>query len=376
MSFDGPEAVMPPTPPPPRPTVAFDEAGNTGQNLLDPAQPVFVLAAVSLDPDLARRLAERGLSGKATEARYSRLRKSARGRRQILSIINAGAITTDTAKLSVYHKSFMVTTKIVDLLIEPLLHLMGFDLYKDGQNRALANRLHVLLPLAVGTEHFVLLQQRFISFVRQPTSESADEFYSQVRRLKLLNRDQQLHLDLGLLEDTERIAEYAIRKADLTALDPAVPAFVDLAAQWSATLRRPFEIIHDRSKPIEHQQQILERFMGLDAAIQRQFGTPSAEWMLPIPADAIRFSESDQVPLLQIADIVSSASAAILVADVRNSADTFVRELRRTALADLSYSPVWPTKAFAPEDLDGNDVDRTAALDFTMYLFGRNKTGN
>src|SRR6267142_2013884 len=55
------------------PKVAFDEAGNTGQNLLDPSQPIFVLSSVSLsDSDAA---AIRDLVGRSGELHFKKLRK-------------------------------------------------------------------------------------------------------------------------------------------------------------------------------------------------------------------------------------------------------------------------------------------------------------
>ncbi len=57
----------------PLPCVAFDEAGNTGANLLDPNQPVFVQASV-LATDAISAI-PRGLG----ELKFSKLRRSAAG---------------------------------------------------------------------------------------------------------------------------------------------------------------------------------------------------------------------------------------------------------------------------------------------------------
>jgi hypothetical protein len=46
-------------------TVAFDEAGNTGQDLLHPDQPVFVMSSVCFDPDTAAGLVGTLLSSQA-----------------------------------------------------------------------------------------------------------------------------------------------------------------------------------------------------------------------------------------------------------------------------------------------------------------------
>jgi len=67
------------------PIVAFDETGNTGDNLLDPDQPVFVLASVQLpDEDTVRVLGD-----PAGEIKFAKLKRSRVGERRILSILNS-----------------------------------------------------------------------------------------------------------------------------------------------------------------------------------------------------------------------------------------------------------------------------------------------
>src|SRR6266849_8025878 len=97
--------------------VAFDEAGNTGQNLLDPQQPVFVVASVRVADQAAEEIVERITRGGATEGKFSRLRRSPRGRLAILDALKHPSLVPNNARMSVYHKRFMVTTKIVDMLV-------------------------------------------------------------------------------------------------------------------------------------------------------------------------------------------------------------------------------------------------------------------
>src|ERR1041385_8659193 len=94
--------------------VAFDEAGNTGQNLLDPDQPVFVGCSVRISNEAAQEVVAGLRDGALGEAKFSRLRSSRRGRRRILQMLSHPAITPENVRMSVYHKRFMVTTKIVD----------------------------------------------------------------------------------------------------------------------------------------------------------------------------------------------------------------------------------------------------------------------
>lgn len=68
------------------PTVHIDESGNSGQNLLDPNQPVFALAAVELADDDAERIAAT-LRGDSDEAHYTKMRRSGGGRSLALTAL-------------------------------------------------------------------------------------------------------------------------------------------------------------------------------------------------------------------------------------------------------------------------------------------------
>jgi hypothetical protein len=172
-----------------RPLVAFDEAGNTGQALLDPAQPVFALASVHVAEDRARALVAPLVPKGGREAKFAG-RRGAAWEDAVVTVLDSDVITNTHVKISVYHKSFMVTTKIVDLLVEFLLHRMGFDLYADAGNLALANLLHSCVPAFCGREESIELQRRFIEMVRRKSSKSIDAFYSQVGRLRRRNKNK------------------------------------------------------------------------------------------------------------------------------------------------------------------------------------------
>src|SRR6266516_1286949 len=134
--------------------VAFDEAGNTGQNLLDPEQPVFVAAAVRVPHEAAAEIVQRITRGHVGEGKFSKLRRSHRGRMTILDALKHPSLVPENVRLSAYHKRFMVTTKIVDMLVEPLYYRSGIDFYKGGQNLAFANMMHALTGVFCGQEEF------------------------------------------------------------------------------------------------------------------------------------------------------------------------------------------------------------------------------
>jgi len=66
------------------PVVVMDEAGHTGENLLDPGQPVYALAAVRMDvptTEAAVSAALRRAPKSTAELKFSSLRKATRAAR-------------------------------------------------------------------------------------------------------------------------------------------------------------------------------------------------------------------------------------------------------------------------------------------------------
>jgi|SRR6266852_5378374 len=112
--------------------IALDEAGNTGADLLNSEQPVFVLASVSLSREKADTILEGIRTGQTRELKFARLKKSESGRRRIIRFLAAPELNTSNVITTFIHKRFMIVTKIVDLLVESLAHEDGLDLYKDG----------------------------------------------------------------------------------------------------------------------------------------------------------------------------------------------------------------------------------------------------
>jgi hypothetical protein len=73
----------------PAPNIFFDEAGNTGAALIDPAQPVFVLASVDLTQEESAELLAVVQTPQAQKAKFSALRKSAAGQRRLLDFLGS-----------------------------------------------------------------------------------------------------------------------------------------------------------------------------------------------------------------------------------------------------------------------------------------------
>src|SRR5687767_15017916 len=99
--------------------VAMDEAGNTGENLLDETQPVFALAGVHIATDHAQAAVAAALArAGGVELKFSRLRRSAAGPRNILQLLSDADLHPANCAIVVAHKPWMLASKLIDELVE------------------------------------------------------------------------------------------------------------------------------------------------------------------------------------------------------------------------------------------------------------------
>jgi len=163
--------------------IYVDECGYTGQNLLNPKQPIMVISSISLQDEIAASIKDSCFSKiQAKELKYSKLRKSPAGREAILNLIRSLRAGTDELDRPIatafhVHKKFNLTTLMVDWWIEPAMYEDGIDLYKQKANLALANGTYAILESLVPKE-FADLLHRFEKMMRERSETSYQRFWS------------------------------------------------------------------------------------------------------------------------------------------------------------------------------------------------------
>ncbi|MET8012886.1 DUF3800 domain-containing protein [Streptomyces sp. NPDC005271] len=94
------------------PVVYVDESSNSGQNLLDPYQPVFTLAGVHLHDELAASIVDdvrSQLPATQGEPKYGSLARSSAGRRALKRAFES--LPQGSVHSYLMDKRFMVVTK-------------------------------------------------------------------------------------------------------------------------------------------------------------------------------------------------------------------------------------------------------------------------
>jgi uncharacterized protein DUF3800 len=356
------------------PEIAFDEAGNTGADLLNSEQPVFSLASVSLAHTEAKQLISTIRTHQTGELKFSRLKRSESGRRRIREFLASPVLSSENVALSLVHKRFMAVSKIVDLLIEPIAHREGLSFYKRGFNISYCNILHICLPVYFGSENVNRLLAAFIDMFRLRTPGSVNAFYSIARDLFQQHSNEEIAGLFAPIVASETLIEEILAHNDKLSLDPAIPGFFQQCALWGERLAGPFRLVHDESKPIFQDKEVLEGFMAPEEEGQR-IGYDRRTILFPLRAEGIRFARSQDDPRLQVADLIASAAASWAAGYITPTHQTpLAQDLESARIDRFLVEGLLPSTAITPAELgtehDGG-VDALAHM--TDFLSKRRK---
>ena len=124
-------------------SVYFDEAGFTGNNLLDPNQPIFVFASIAMDEELASELRNETLSRSHTNAqelKWSSLRGSERGRKAISWLLSE---SSEYSRVITADKVYALAGKFFEYIFEPALSERNSLFYAIGFHKYVATLLYL-----------------------------------------------------------------------------------------------------------------------------------------------------------------------------------------------------------------------------------------
>ncbi|WP_412749577.1 DUF3800 domain-containing protein [Krasilnikovia sp. M28-CT-15] len=314
----------------------FDESANSGENLVDPHQPVFALAAVCLSAEEAATLVQSvqsRLPRRQGEPKYSSLVRSRAGRAALLSTLES--LQPGKAFNFFAHKRFMIVSKMIDLLIVELAFEDGYDMYADGSAVALANLMYMAGPVLGDGGAFERMLGAFVDALRPNRPTSLNDLFSSISAYRATTRDG-LGDWVALLVAARRQAESLIRSIEARkvsdTLDPALPCLVRLCDGVADKIGR-FHLIHDHSKIISKHASLL---MNID-----ELPPVTPNLALKFPVADITFADSATTPQLQVADWVAGASRHVAHAVVTGSSDPYTSSLKPMAESWM-VDGIWP----------------------------------
>lgn len=332
--------------------IAFDESGNTGDNLLDREQPIYTLASIHAAEADAAGLIGEVAPNEGRELKYSSLRRSRAGRETVVRILESELLKPGRARVTAMHKPFSTVARLFDYLMEPTLHRGGMEVYERDLHIAYANILWRRGAPACGEARWERLLRSFVAACREPTVEkSTDLLVANAASVEACT-DRTIEQLLMLIPPAPewlhpRIAAdmgHGIGVRDL--LDPAATSLIENCIHWPEQLGTTMIVLHDESSVVARWRTKLEVLAGPEA--EAEVGDYWANKVpYPLAIDEVRLVSSTDCARVQLADVLAGATVTWLGQFISGGgADPgYIASLGEAGIEELVQGEVWPQPA-------------------------------
>lgn len=259
----------------------FDESGYTGYNLLDPKQPVFVVASSDIgDAEADEILRDAFPRYQGDEYKFTNIwRRGARG--GLLKL--AGRLPALSERIFVWmsDKPFVVLTKMVDFLIEPMTTAAGFNFYSDGFAWKFSDYIHFGLKEFAPPELLATMLKDYMAFSQNPTQETLDLL---AWKLRLMSRslDEPVQLFLEQMADG---AEAFLRFTDIDTFRSSnelhTSTMIALVSHWRRRTNDDFAVVHDASSTFLRNRRMWENVTSPTVPEQAMMGGDGKDTPFP-----------------------------------------------------------------------------------------------
>lgn len=353
--------------------IYFDESGNSGTNLLDKEQPIFLLFSHDYTLEQATEILRPLLEvSKAIELHFKNLKKWPKSQKALLECLNHEMINESSIYHYFAHKEFMVVIQIVDQLIETVLYSNGIDIYKGGRNISMANLIYIMGKNVWDRDLFEKMCRDFVAWFRSNDIQKSEVFYDTVAQLAatLSNEEEKMLIRLIAMSRLERsVIQDSWTKYTL---DATLSCFIDHCQFWAKKYGKPFDIVFDNSKQIDYWTDMI-KFMT-DSLPTQEVGYGSRKHKYPLLINNLSLQDSAQSIPIQLADVLGSALNYARTSKLKGNFDPFAEEILSSRLGKCRFNLMWPSTEMTPEELDMEDESGTNPLDFlAANLYNRDR---
>jgi hypothetical protein len=347
--------------------VYFDESGNTGEDLWNAEDPIFVLSSCRFSPESEKDLLDYFKHYRGPELKFSRLRRNEAGRFAVLRFLEDPRINSSSVAAFIVHKPFMVVTKYCDLVLEPSAREAGLNFYERGLNIATANLLTTVMPVVLTPTTWNNFLRGFVRIIRERTHAAFNEF-SRIAELiyahlEHSNKELSYCIAPALLV---RPAEFFSLLGDHV-LDPIIPSYYVLSDYWGRSLQQSFEICADQSKVLVKERQRLLALGDQNITAVEQ-GFDRRKMQFPLKVGTINAVDSTVERQVQLADIISGSLSGALKSDDRRKDGTFENQILKICFSRKFYvNAIWPDKEVDPKRLETDEPPSEGQFDLPTY---------
>jgi Protein of unknown function (DUF3800) len=349
-------------------TIYIDESGNTGQDLLNEEQKVFVLASNNFSNKDLNELSL--LFNNNSELHFYKLKNSEQGRSSIIKFINHPLITEKNIICSIDHKELCTIGQLVDQIMEPVFYDNNIDIYKQGYNISLTNFIFHFGNFFWDNSLFRELLNSFLKMMRTKTSESIDDFYENI--IILYHLDTTIHKEiLDPLINSRYNIENILRNVNKFTIDVTLSGFYVLCDLWYKKTNNKLAIFQDNSKQISHYKEYIEFTKSLNIPKQ-EIGFGNRKMTFPTQIESLELVDSKNHLGVQISDLIAS-TLTFMYNNKNMKQEKFVNEIKKSKLLNLHNShTVWPRSDVSPNDLGMENEEGQNVLDFLANEMKKN----
>jgi hypothetical protein len=351
--------------------IFFDEAGNSGSNLLDPNQPTYLLLSHDFSIKEANEmLLELDKVSHAKELHFKNLKKYERSRQAIIKCINHPSINYDRVFYYMAHKEFMIVIHIVDQLIELVLDDGGIDIYKRGLNLSTANLIYIMGNNVWDKALFKKVCHNFVEWIRTNDDSKGDIFYSSVNTLYNSVKDENDRHLVGLIAVSAKYRDIVKEAYSKYTLDATLSCFIAHCNFWAKRYPNSFDVIFDNSKQIEYWKDMIGFLIKNLPEQEVGYGSRKHKYPLLIKKMSLVDSATDRQ--IQLADIMASSLNFAYANISRDISDPFGEQVLASRLGAVTKNIMWPSTEITPEELNMTDESGTNPLDYLAeHLYKR-----
>ena len=347
--------------------VYFDEAGNSGDNLLDKDQPIYVLASHNFNEEETRKILAPLLSLKDGEIHFYKLCKYKKYHKSIIEVLNNDLLDCSRIVMATADKRFALWCNIVDKLVEPFYYyVLHEDMNKGGRKLQLANILYSLQNRIEDKELIEDFLQSFQNYYREKDPEKRNEykedFLIALGRIEVIEDEyvQEFVGDISVCN----VYELWDKPGQKYFLDFSISEFNYSCNRWGEILKQKFDVYHDNSKQIEYWAEYI-KFTTDERIPETVVGYGDRKHVYPLKIDKLELVDSKTSIEIQLADLFASSTSFYLRKTMNDTNEQFIKELGETIFFKLKcYMQIAPglnldSEKFAKEmqedSIDGVD---------------------
>lgn len=317
--------------------VYFDEAGNSGDNLLDKDQPIYVLASHNFNREETEQILTPILSLSTEEIHFYKLRKSKKYYSVIIEVLNNELLDYSRIVMTAAHKRFALWCNIVDKLVEPLYaNILKEDMNKGGRKLQLANILYWLQHKIKDKELIEDFLQSFQNYYREKDFEKQEDYKDDLLialgRIEMIE-DEDVKEFFGYISmcNTFNLWDTPGQKYSL---DFSISEFNYSCYRWGEILQEKFNVYHDNSKQIEHWKEYIS-FIADERIPETVVGYGDRKHSYPLKINNLELVDSKIHLEVQLADLFASSLSYYFRKTLDGTEEPFLKELAETRFFKL-----------------------------------------